>query len=146
MELALPILALGGLYISANQGKSKSNKPSREGFANEPNLPNTHIPPQNYPVINERELVDTTTNYPNSNIATDKYFNQNYFENSGAHTNEIQGIYSLTGDYRTPSDFKHNNMIPFYSGNKLGGQLYNNNVAESLLDNLSGGGSQIIRK
>mgnify|MGYP003351696347 CR=1 FL=1 len=43
-------------------------------------LPNTNIPPQNFPVSNINQLVDTVQQYPNPNIATDKYFNQNIYE------------------------------------------------------------------
>lgn len=59
--------------------------------------------------------------------------------------NEIQDIYSLTGDYLDSSNFKHNNMIPFY-GAKIKGQLYDANIAESILDNMAGTGSQVIKK
>jgi hypothetical protein len=152
MELAIPIIALGSLYIASNNENKKCRK-IKEGYSNlnSPNtLPNTNTPPQNYPVINERELVDTTTNYANSNSATDKYFNQNVYENNTRKNmnvgNQIQSIYSLTGDYKAPSDFKHNNMIPFYSGNKLKGKIFNEDIAESFMDNMTGGGSQLIKK
>ena len=36
-------------------------------------------------------------------------------------------------------------MLPF-NGGKIQGQLYNNNIAESVLDNMAGGGSQNIKK
>lgn len=152
MELAIPIIALGSLYIASNMKNKNCPKDQRQTIENFDNyeLPNTNIPPQNYPVINERELVDTTANYPNSNIATDKYFNQNLYENnvnSGIPVkNEIQQIYSLTGNYTAPNDFKHNNMVPFYSGTKLKGQVYDFDVAETFMDNMTGSGSQLIKK
>mgnify|MGYP003349039674 CR=1 FL=1 len=43
-------------------------------------LPNTNVPPQNYPIMNNKELIDNVQEYPNPNAATDKYFNQNAFE------------------------------------------------------------------
>ena len=59
--------------------------------------------------------------------------------------NEIQNIYLLTGEYSEPTNFKHNNMIPFY-GAKIKGQLYDANIAETILDNMVGSGSQTIKK
>ena len=82
MELAIPLIALGGMYVVSNQ-KSKSND-TREKFTNMGKqvnyLPNTVIPPQNFPVSNINQLIDTVQEYPNPNAATDKYFDQNKFE------------------------------------------------------------------
>lgn len=155
MEIAIPILALGGLYVASNQGTaSKNNIRNRmERFtsmgAKRNYLPNTDTPPQNYPVPNESEITDTVQKYTNPNVASDKYFDQNLYEkkqNSGAHVgNNIQQVYSLTGDYISKTEFKHNNMIPFYGG-KIKGQVYNNDNAETILDNMIGSGSQVIKK
>ena len=113
MELAIPILALGGLYVASNQGK-EHKKSSRhrnenriENFtsmgATRNYLPNTNTPPQNYPVSNVSELTDTVQKYVNPNVASDKYFDQNLYEkkqNSGVKVgNNIQQVHSLTGDY-----------------------------------------------
>ena len=160
MELAIPILALGGLYVVSNQKSNNNNKSSKgeptaekEEFTNmgvkRNYLPNVEELPQNYPVTNRTQLADTVQNYANPNVASDKYFNQNNYENlqnNGVKVgNEIQDIYSLTGNYVDSSNFKHNNMIPFY-GAKIKGQLYDANIAESILDNMAGTGSQIIKK
>ena len=86
MELALPLIALGGMYIISNQPSKNCNDKNikNENFANmgkkANQLPNTNIPPQNYPVSNINELVDTVQEYPNPNAATDKYFDQNLYE------------------------------------------------------------------
>lgn len=156
MEFAIPILALGGLYVVSNQDnpekKRKSNKP-QERFTNmgakKNYLPNTDTLPQNYPIPNESEIANTVKKYSNPNVATDKYFDQSAYEisqNNGQKVgNNIQQVYSLTGDYLAKSDFKHNNMIPFYGG-KIKGQVYDNNVAETILDNMIGSGSQVIKK
>ena len=151
MELAIPLMALGGLYIASNQ--NKKNQQKKEAFDNiyrEKNaLPNTNTPPTNYPLTNKEELVDTVNKYDNPNTATDKYFNQTVYQNkeiNGQHvTNNIQQVYSLTGNYLNTDEFKHNNMVPFY-GAKIRGQIYNNNNAETLLDNMAGTGSQVIKK
>ena len=174
MELAIPLLALGGMYIISNQSQiqnqnqnnnkrnnNNNNKKVRfsetntnkENFVNmgkQTNyLPNTQIPPQNYPITNQKELLDTTNHYPNPNVATDKYFDQTLYENkenAGLYVgNQIQDIYSLTGNYLNSEEFRHGNMVPFYGG-KIKGKLYDDNIAESVLDNMAGTGSQVIKK
>jgi hypothetical protein len=152
MELAIPLIALGGMYVISNQNKQNNNK-SKENYTNmgatKNYLPNTNIPPQNYPITDNTELVDTVQNYPNPNVATDKYFNQNVYqekERAGKDVDSnIQQIYSLTGNYMNSQEFRHNNMVPF-NGGKPKGQIYNNNNAETILDNYAGTGSQIIKK
>jgi hypothetical protein len=75
MELAIPLIALGGMYVISNKNsetskniynesfvsKTKGNK--KENFDNMGKkvnyLPNTHVPPQNYPIMNNPELIDT---------------------------------------------------------------------------------------
>ena len=151
MEIAIPLIALGGMFVvsnskSKNSGKEKFNNMGR----NSQELPNTHIPPQNFPVVNDRELIDTTQKYPNPNTATDKYFDQTYYENQQNKTgknvgNVIQEMYSLTGNYIDSKEFKHNNMVPFYGG-KIKGQVYGEDKAETILDNMIGSGSQVIKK
>ena len=88
MELAIPIVALGGMYLVSNQNKkndaSGSIKSLKESFitsnnpnnrANNPNvLPNTNIPTTNYPTM----LPNTGSNvnaYPQPNAVTDKFYN-----------------------------------------------------------------------
>ena len=112
-------------------------------------LPNTNIPPQNFPVSNINELIDTVQKYPNPNTATDKYFNQNLYQQqvgSGEPVNKtIPDVYSLSGNYLNSEQFKHNNMVPFYGG-KVKGKTYDVNIAETVLDNMMGTGSQTIKK
>lgn len=167
MELAIPLVALGGMYIISNQNPNtnQNQNQQKETFNNMgirsnlqvPNtesrfnnyLPNTKVAPQNYPIMNNKELIDTVQEYPNPNTATDKYFNQNKYqetERSGVKVGDnIQQFYSLTGDYMSTQEFKHNNMVPF-NGGKPKGQIYNNNNAETILDNYVGNGSQVIKK
>lgn len=112
-------------------------------------LPNTNIPPQNFPVSNINQLVDTVQEYPNPNAATDKYFNQNLFEqrvrNNVPVGNNPQEVYSLTGNYLNSQQFKHNNMVPF-NGGKVKGRSYDVNITETVLDNMIGSGSQVVKK
>jgi hypothetical protein len=174
MELAIPLIALGGMYVVSNQKPSRecnnqsqkmqTRKMNQENFTNMgivsnlatrtneqfgSYLPNTNIPPQNFPVSNINQLVDTVQEYPNPNVATDKYFNQNAYEQKvRSHvpvSKTIQEIYSLSGNYLDSAQFKHNNMVPF-NGGKVKGNTYHANTAESILDNMMGTGSQVIKK
>jgi hypothetical protein len=159
MELAIPLLALGGMYVISNQ--SNENCESNDEPANEQEnfdnmgatanyLPNQNIIPQNFPVPNLNQVIeDTTQNYPNPNTATDKYFDQNVYQDrvrdGKSVSNNPQQIFSLTGNYLGTDTFKHNNMVPF-NGGKVKGYTYNADMAESQLDNMIGSGSQIIKK
>jgi hypothetical protein len=165
MELAIPLIALGGMYVVSNQSNENCTKKEikqhrQENFTNmgirsnlgvktDNYLPNTNIPPQNFPVSNINQLVDTVQEYPNPNAATDKYFNQNLYEqkvrNHVPVSNTIQDIYSLSGNYLNSEQFKHNNMMPF-NGGKVKGRTYDMNITESVLDNMIGSGSQVIKK
>ena len=169
MELAVPLIALGGMYVVSNQknedcAKKSPQKLGRENFTNmgiRTNLatkqseqfgnylPNTNIPPQNYPVPNINQLTNTVQKYPNPNVATDKYFNQNAYEQNERRGVAVgqnpQQIYSLTGNYLDSEQFKHNNMMPF-NGGKVKGRTYDMNISESVLDNMVGSGSQTIKK
>lgn len=166
MEIAIPLIALGGMYVVSNQ--SNQNCADREirrslrqekftnmgiksnlGVRNNNGLPNTNIPPQNFPVSNINELVDTVEKYPNPNTATDKYFNQNLYQqqvrNGDPVNKTIPDVYSLSGNYLSSDQFKHNNMVPFYGG-KVKGKTYDVNITESVLDNMMGTGSQTVKK
>lgn len=159
MEIAIPLLALGGIYVISNQNNESSNKKeirayNKENFTsmglrNEVLLPNTNNPPQNYPVTNVSKLIETVQEYPNPNVATDKYFNQNAYEKKTRNNlpvgNTPQDIYSLTGNFLNSEQFKHNNMTPFYGG-KIKGNTYDVKLSESVLDNMNGAGTHVIKK
>ena len=72
MELAIPFLALGGMYVISNQSsrqcgdsntsvktiKHKSKKENFDNMGKKRNyLPNTNIPPQNFPVSKQNKLL-----------------------------------------------------------------------------------------
>ena len=167
MEIAVPLIALGGMYIISNQTTKQENKKKEirsENYANmgiRTNLatkeselhgnylPNTNVPPQNYPVTNKEQLADTVQEYLNPNAATDKYFNQNMYQQKERLGMEVgnspQNIFSLSGNYVSTEQFKHNNMMPF-NGGKVKGRSYDVNIAETVLDNMIGSGSQVMKK
>ena len=158
MELAIPLIALGGLFIVSNQKNKKcdSSPEKKETFVSmgKPKqnsyLPNTNLPPENFPdSLATSTLFENVQEYPNPNSATDKYFDQNMFENKvnqGIQSaDNLQNIYSLSGNYMNSQEFKHANMVPF-NGGKITGFTYNTDIAETLLDNRTGSGSQVIKK
>lgn len=172
MELVIPLIALGSLYLSSkytnnnatppnndsnqiNNNTNQSNQSIKEEFTNysaasRNALPNVEQIPQNYPIVNETELKENSLyEYPNQTAATDKYFNQTVYENQTNNNiktgNNIQQIYSLSGNLLKSDEFTHQNMVPFNSG-KISGHLYDDKYAENILDNLAGTGSLNIRK
>lgn len=166
MELAIPLLALGGMYVISNQSSTNNQEneealsdnqenfvdmgASRNNASDKNYLPNHNIIPQNFPVPNLNQVIeDTVQKYPNPNTATDKYFDQGAYQkrvrDSQKVTNNPQQIYSLTGNYLDTEQFKHNNMVPF-NGGKVKGYTYNSDIAESQLDNMVGSGSTVIKK
>lgn len=146
MELAIPLVALGGFYVISNQSK-------KEGYENmgknDNNLPNTHIPAKNYPTLAPVSK-SNVERYPNSNAVTDKYYDEQVYEKVANKPDQFgdkrtQGELSLTGKPIEKSTFKHNNMVPFF-GAKIKGRTVDANISEGVLDNMAGTGSQQIRK
>ena len=149
-ELAIPLVALGGLYVISNHDKKD------EGFANmgapTNSLPNVvpPTPPINYPVT--KGVSDSNPRrYPNANQTTDKFFNQQVFERVEQNNprdsvgGTTQTSMSLTGEPINKADFKHNNMVPFF-GARVKGATVGADIAQTQLDNMQGAGSQYRRK
>lgn len=174
MELAIPLILAGGLYLINNNNNKQIIRPYNEGFkgkfkgtdkegtksegfenmGSQDNITNTNNLSQSksdYKLQpnNQFDLIDNVMRYSDPNKATDKYFNQNLYEErkrAGLPVDSnIPNIYSIRGDYMSSDDFKHNNMVPF-TGKKPQGDLYNANNAESFMDNYVGAGSQTIKK
>lgn len=152
MEIVIPIIALGGLYIVSNQKKNKENFKTRKNDE----LPNTNVPnrnyPMEYPVLSpETDLtskLSTVNTYDGPGVYTDKYFNPdaNYSTTLPGSNNSTTGTKykSLTGEDVDLDYFRHNNTVPFF-GSKS--HINNNaNATESTLDNYSGSGSQVFSK
>ena len=148
-ELAIPLLALGGLYVISNKDKNNKNN-KNENFVNmgknNNTLPNTSIPNKNYPVSNEpidRTSENYTREYINPNQTTDKFFNSNVgLKNNENLNNNFQ---SLSGNGISSTDFKHNNMVPFF-GSKITGPQVHGTGSKTILDNYQGAGSNDIKK
>ena len=146
MELAIPLVALSGLYVIKNQNKKK------EDFSNHSKLPNTNTPDSNYSVENQIESVEPqqtselshNNRYDNGGgVYTDKYFTQQ--QPSQSELSKEPEYLSLTGEKVGGDYFHHNNMVPFFGGNLKTSSIHES-ANESILDNAVGAGSQSTKK
>jgi hypothetical protein len=169
MELAIPIIALGSLYLASNQSQKEENFDTM----GRQTLPNTNLPNRNYPAEfpvrsyehDQTSKLSTVNKYDTPYAYTDKYFNPSVNPNiinpqAPAEMDSINAIgglpgagstassskyYSLTGNKVDSSYFQHNNMVPFFGGS-MRSRLLDENATESLLDSMQGAGSQIFNK
>jgi len=146
MELAIPLVALGSLYIVSNQSEKK------EGFASK--LPNVNTPDRNYPpsdsYTTETDVTSelaTLNKYSGTSAYTDKYFNplakNSLVQKNTPPPNQNQ-YQSLSGQQVDANYFKHGNMMPFFGGKIRTSAEPKNN--EAILDNYLGTGSLQINK
>jgi hypothetical protein len=116
-------------------------------------LPNYEKPPVNYPKLKPVTSNNASPNapYENPNVVTDRYFKQSAYEDNRNGPDQFGSISktnqftSLTGEVVSKNELKHNNMAPFFGG-KMRGRTVDANIAESVMDNMNGSGSQRIRK
>lgn len=132
MEFAIPILAVGGWYLSCEQKK-------KETFQN--TLVN-HNTVNNYPTVNDDELKHTTQSYQGSGTV-DKYFDSN---SSQLNNNDTTSIDSLSGNTIQSNNFKHNNMVPFFGSKTRGNAFLKEQTSNTILDNYQGSGTNFITK
>lgn len=145
-ELAIPIIALGGLYIISHHENNEKKQKSNTKCENYQNLNKAKIESK-YPDASSISATssDSINKYSNSNQSTDKFFlesNLNKDINSNIYHSSITG---LTGENFSKENFTHNNMVPFFGG-KIRGRTADANTAESILDNMQGTGSQNFSK
>lgn len=157
MEVAIPMVLLGGMYVLSNQENTSKKNTSKETHTREnfqPNnttipkvrqkhLPNHHTPPTNFPVNGMAELKEEPNYYPNPNDAMNKYYNPQ--EQKKELEKNPNTYVSLTGERVPVSKFAHKNMQPFF-GSKVKQNAVDYNSNENRLDNMVGSGSQQIRK
>jgi hypothetical protein len=158
MEVAIPLIALGSMYVISKQNKQTKNSSDIEGYANMTQIRNAlpgvnpPTPAINYPIDEPVTNANTTSVYKNPNQYSDKYFNpQNYAANEKKTPSNygvgggLQTTYSMTGAAIDKELFKHNNMMPYFGG-KVRGATADSNITESVLDNMQGSGSQFFAK
>jgi len=155
MEVAIPAVALGLLYVVSNQNQNSKS----ENFRNRTQLPNVDVPNRNYPeefpVVSpdteQTSQLSTSNRYDNGGgVYTDKYFNANMNQSqTQSQMNDTANLgkeyYSLSGQKVNAGYFEHNNMVPFF-GSNLRTRIVDENTSEGLMDNYTGSGSQIITK
>ena len=105
------------------------------------------FPNKNYPVENQ-PLDKTSENYIrqylNQNQTTDKFYNDNVGL-MNINTADINKEFNtLSGKKIDATEFKHNNMVPFFGSTVKGPQINTSN--NTILDNYQGSGSQNIKK
>jgi len=152
-ELAVPIIALGSMYVISkqkdNNNKKLNNESVKEGYSNmnsiKNQLPNINppVPIKNFPTTEEVTRENNVAAYVNPNQHTDKYADHTFNKSSN---NEISNTsYSLTGKPIDKTNFKHNNMQPYF-GAKIRGATVDSTIHETILDNMQGSGSQYFSK
>ena len=154
-ELAIPLIALGGMYVISKQD-NKEHK-VKEQFTNMGKVGNHHsiyptpTPDVNYPNVSQVSP-DNVMYYENANQTTDRYFNKDKVVQRIETKNPpnsvgggIKPTMSLNGQPIDRSDFKHNNMVPFFGG-KIKGASNDYNTSEHILDSKQGQGSYYISK
>ena len=157
VELAVPLLALGGMYV-ISKDKKNNIKSYNEGYTNmtqrKNSLPgiNPPIPTTNFPLTEPVTTKNNMNAYLNPNQYSDKYYDpKNYASNEKTLPSNygvggsLQTSYSLTGLPIEKDKFKHNNMMPYFGG-KVRGATADSNITESVLDNMQGQGSQFFSK
>ena len=165
MEIAIPLLALGSMYIVSNQKNKRAGGPienmrqqqqqQNEGYENmgarQGRLPNTDIIPNNYPVQKSSSVGQDINAFSNPNFAMDRYYNDDLAAKLTSGGDQFGDPYatgdfvSLSGSHVSNANFNHNNMVPFFGG-KIRGFTADSNVYETMFDNKTGTGSQHINK
>jgi len=144
-EIAIPMAALGIMYILSNDNKKE------EGFSgisqttsDRHRLVNTRVSPENYPVENKEGRDDryTTSTYSGANDNTNK--KQQTADVKSETRNYSDEFTSLTGETKPAFEFKHNNMKPYFGSNVT--QSTESGGRDGILDLYTGTGSQQIQK
>ena len=158
-EIAIPILGLGAMYVLSNRDDEKEGYTSVRRQPEQGQIKNTlpmggiktgvpMTPAINYPVQTYSDVGQNVASYPAPNAATDRYFRQDKYEKeieSGKHPSNTVLFKSLSGDMVQKKDIKFNNMVPFF-GSKVTQRTTGFSGNESILDNYTGNGSQVIHK
>ena len=159
-QLALPLIALGTFYILSNKKESEDENDNekecmRENFSNMnkrsfqsniSELPNTNVINDNFPNLQPIEVKNKNyvKQYFNPNQTTDKIFDSDKNQSRLVSDSKEQNFNSLTGESLNTKKFNHNNMVPFFRGNKTGQSVDSNN--QILLESRSGLGTERIKR
>jgi hypothetical protein len=156
MELAIPFIAMGGLYMITKQ-ENNNVEELEEGFEGYHNLPNTNVRDENFPDKRPMETPELSVterlshnNQYEGSAYTDKYFDKKKIENRDSSVitpmnDQSRSFTSLTGEKVDNSYFQHNNPVPFF-GRKKTTPNFDANQNEGIMDTYLGKGSQHIEK
>lgn len=156
-EIALPLVALAGIYISSKNNSKKEafeSNSKAEKFDNEKFEKEYQEYIKNKGEIDKSKTRNDIMKYPNykidenSSSSVDKYYKkaeQAFNESQQQVQNYINdnGIKSLTGESITAAGFSHNNMVPFF-GSKVKQVVENNDTQR--MDYTTGKGSLYMKK
>jgi hypothetical protein len=150
MELAIPMIVVGGMYVLSNQEKdnktttsnSKENYENMRLKKNRANLLKAKNEMNNFPVNGHSSLKNNVNYYSNPNSSVDKFFHSDVYHQQA--NNDPKNYRSLTGNVVKAGDLKHNNMTPYFGSKVKQNMDFLNN--ENRLDNMVGNGSQHIKK
>lgn len=143
MEIGIPLLALGGMYIIANKDNKSKNQNQNQ------NQNENQIIPNRKP--NAIRKVEGFDNYPSKATLIDDNYVQAQNQESIKYIQSQKPQEVKTNDYLLTNRgfdkdfFQHNNMVPF-NGGKVRGAVFDYNGHESILDNKVGSGSTAIKK
>jgi len=143
MELAIPLVAMGGLFILSKQNKENKHA---EAFTqmHRNYLPNTNRPVKNFPITDREELENTLNKYDGKKNTTDNYYNPGNYETLQSTDEETNKKFqNMAGESMRMGEMTHNNMVPYFGSSVTQSTSGTN---ESLLDRYTGTGSQRIRK
>lgn len=176
MEFAIPLLAMGGLYVVSNQTKQKNinNYASKENFQdaskrqnswgvnNLTDLPNSDVPDRNYPeeyqsvdpIKDRTSKISTINRYDGGSAYTDKYFNpqknadivKTYAPMNDRSVGNSAASYTSLTGETVNQDYFQHNNMVPFFGGNIRSRNVDANSNESVLDNYLGTGSQTIIK
>ena len=116
-EIAIPIAALGFMYILSNKDKNKTVETFESGRnQNYNSLPNTNVPVVNFPTETYSELKENPSRYEKPNNLRQRYYNPEIHRQEAKKENqETQDTFvSLTGKEMSKNKLTHDNMQPFF--------------------------------
>lgn len=123
-------MALGGMFIISN----RTNNETFENMDNDNEVDSNGFLKSE---LKNSESRDLDNNVTEAKQTTDVFFNQK--------PDAVNDFVSLTGEKLSGENFQHNNMVPYF-GSKIKGNYDNYEVNESIMDNMTGSGSQIKSK
>ena len=121
-EVAIPVAALGIMYILSNHNKEP--EPVQETFQSE--LPNVKDRPNNYPVEDFKDVKHSVSKYNGKKTGVEQFYkNENY--STAQKMKPPTTFTSLTGETMNKNNIEHNNMVPFFGSNVSQPSLSENN-------------------